>query len=274
MVRVHERRIAPNENEAGVTARRIMNKTKVAIIEKQNLVRECLALLIGMHPSFEMLGHWESSQEALPHITNNAPDIILFDVCEKRHESRSTMFQLRSVASQTRIMALTDHLNLDELIMLFKLGVTGYISKHATTDAFLDAIREVKKGKPFVDIGIREALISRYLECWPSGKSGNGMRLSPREQEVFHLLGQGYMTKDVASLLGLSRKTVELHKYHVMRKLSLHNQADLIRYAAHQGMAPAELLKARESTVERSLTFAEERSHRLPGISYSETFIV
>ena len=251
-----------------------MNKTKVAIIEKQSLVRECLALLIGRHPNFEVLGHWESSQEALPHIANNAADIILFDASENRLESRNAMFQLRDVASRTRFMALTNHLNLDELVMLFKLGVTGYISKQATTDTFLNAIREIKKGKPFVDIEIREALIARYLECRRIGESGNSITLTAREQEVFHLLVKGYMARDVASLLGLSQKTVELHKYHVMRKLSLHNQADLVRYAARQGLAPAELLKARESAAERSHVFVEDQSHRFSGTSYSETSIV
>lgn len=249
----------------GRAVSRIMNKTKVAIIEKQGLVRECLALLIGRHPNFKVLGHWESSQEALPHIANNAADIILLDASEKRFDSSGTILQLRTVASQTRIMALTNHLNLDELIMLFKSGVTGYISKQANTDTFFAAICEVKKGKAFVDIEIREALIARYLDPRRIGESGNGMTLTTREQEVFHMLAQGYMAKDIASQLGLSHKTVELHKYHVMRKLSLQNQADLVRYATRQGLLPAELLPAQE--------FAEDQSSRIPGISYSETYI-
>lgn len=251
-----------------------MNKTKVVIIDQQRLVRECLSLLIGRHPDFEVLGHWESSQEALPHIANKVAGIILFDASEKRFEYRSTIFQLREVAGQARIMALTNHLNLDELIMLFKLGVTGYISKQANTDTFFDAIRELTKGKAYVDIDIREALIARYLEYWRLGQSGNKIALSAREQEVFDLLVKGYMTRQVASLLGLSNKTVELHKYHMMRKLSLHNQADLVRYAAGQGLLPVDLQQAQGSAAERGLAFAEEQIHRLPGIGYSETSIV
>lgn len=238
-----------------------MNKTKVAIIDQQRLVRECLSLLIGRHPDFEVLGHWESSQEALPHIANKVAGIILFDASEKRFEYRSTIFQLREVAGQARIMALTNHLNLDELIMLFKLGVTGYISKQANTDTFFDAIGELTKGKAYVDIDIREALIARYLEYWWIGQSGNKIALTPREQEVFHLLVKGYMNRDVVLLLGVSQKTVELHKYHVMRKLSSSNQADLVRSAARQGLLPAELLEAQKPTAEHGLTFAEDQSY-------------
>jgi len=235
-----------------------MKKTRVAIISEQSLVRECLALMFRESHDFEVIGHWENGLAALPHIAGDAAEVILLGSSGQKDECVNSLLQLKQAASQARIMVLTDHPNLGELKMVFKSGAAGYIGNNTITSALLDAVRQIKEGKAFVDSEIRDELVLHYLELERGEKLQVNRALSLREQQVLLLLAQGHKAKDAASQLGLSHKTVETYKYRMMAKLSLCNITDIVRYATSQGLLQAELPESPDFDARVSLALAEE----------------
>lgn len=212
-----------------------MKKTKVAIIKKEFLLRECLAFSFKGQPEFEVIGHWESSRDALPYLADNAADVLILDLAELRGGDMAGLPYLRTAVGQAMIMILTSQPSLNELRMVFKQGATGYISQNISVNAFFDAVRSVARGNTYVPFEVKEQLVSSYLERCQIGELKVMMELTPREQQVLRLLAQGYKAREAANQLGLSHKTVETYKYRLMTKLCLSNHADLMQYAAGMG---------------------------------------
>lgn len=223
-----------------------MNKTRVAIIKKQALLRECLVLLLREQPDFDVIGHWGSSEEALPYIADNIADVIILDISEDRGGDMAGLPRLKRATSQTRIVVLTGHPNMNELKITFKLGASGYTSQNTPTDTFLEAIRKIQREGTYVAFEVKEQLVSSYLERVQMGELKVMMDLTPREQQVLRLLAQGYKAREAATQLGLSHKTVETYKYRLMTKLCLSNHADLVQYAAGKGWLKFEPPKSQD----------------------------
>ena len=234
-----------------------MNKTKIAIIDRHDLVREGLTLMLREYSDLEIVGDWRNSEDALPHLANNAANVIILDAPGHGGECLKALARLKQVASQVRIIVLTNSSNLSELTLVFKSGASGYISKHTATATFLDAIREVNKGKAFVEQEMKEQLVSNYLNIGHVGELKTATQLTNREQQVLLLLAQGTKPKDAASQLGLSPKTVETHKYRLMHKLSLSNQSDIVRYAANQGWLQPGLRESQDPAIWNGLNLAK-----------------
>lgn len=234
-----------------------MSKTKIAIIDSQDLVREGLNLMLREHSDLEILGHWRNSEDALPHLANNEADVIILDASGPGGECLKALARLKQVSSQIKVIVLTNYSDLSELIMVFKSGATGYVSKRSASATFLGAIREVSKGKAFIEQEMKEQLVLGYLNIGNVGKFKAATVLTDREQQVLLLLAQGKRPKDAASQLGLSPKTVETHKYRLMHKLSLSNQADLVRYAADRGWLQPGLPESQDFATWNGLTSAK-----------------
>jgi DNA-binding NarL/FixJ family response regulator len=125
------------------------------------------------------------------------------------------------------------HVNPAYLEAALSAGATGYVLKSAASEELLLAIESVLNGRIYVTPSISSEHLERFKD---PARAAATLRLSMREREVLQLIAEGRATKEIASLLAISAKTVEFHRENIKRKLGVHTTADLTRHAIEQGL--------------------------------------
>lgn len=159
-----------------------------------------------------------------------SPDIVVADVTMPVLSGIDAMRQLKAGGSQARFIFLTIHTEARLAAEALRAGASGYLLKHAAGDELLAAIRTVLEGRtyltPMVTREVLENLTSPAMLAEP--------KLTPRQREVLRRIAQGERLKEIAFALGISVRTVEDHKYQLMRALGVESTADLVRFAIKQ----------------------------------------
>jgi DNA-binding NarL/FixJ family response regulator len=210
-----------------------MNKPKIKIylVDDHPLVREWLTNLIHQQPDLAVCGEAEDAPHALQHITALKPDVAIVDLSLKQGSGIELIKNLKAMQPGTAIIVLSMH---DERLYAeraLRAGARGYIMKRETAKKVITAIRQVLAGKIYMS----ESLTAIFAEKFVDGRlpaSGSLVeQMSDRELEVFHLLGQGLETRQVAKAMNISMKTVQAHCANIKNKLKLTNAAELLREA-------------------------------------------
>jgi DNA-binding NarL/FixJ family response regulator len=210
-----------------------MNKPKIKIylVDDHPLVREWLTNLIHQQPDLAVCGEAEDAPHALQHITALKPDVAIVDLSLKQGSGIELIKNLKAMQPGTAIIVLSMH---DERLYAeraLRAGARGYIMKRETAKKVITAIRQVLAGKIYMS----ESLTAIFAEKFVDGRlpaSGSLVeQMSDRELEVFHLLGQGLETRQVAKAMNISMKTVQAHCANLKDKLKLTNAAELLREA-------------------------------------------
>jgi DNA-binding NarL/FixJ family response regulator len=145
--------------------------------------------------------------------------------------------QIKKVHPAIKVVFLTMHPDVAYAVSAFKEGASGYVLKNSAPDELITAIREGLKGRTYVTPLIAGKLLRTYQSGSQLGtETDESPRLSSRQREVLQLLAEGHSAKEIASILNISTKTVEYHKYRMMEDLGAKTTAELIRYAAKQGV--------------------------------------
>jgi DNA-binding NarL/FixJ family response regulator len=142
---------------------------------------------------------------------------------------------------QTRIVVLSMHASEPYVMEALRNGASGYVLKESSAADLIQAVREVMAGRHYLSQPLSDRAIQAYAERGQSAASLDPYEtLTAREREVLHLAAEGYSSTEMAAKLGISPRTVETHRAHLMRKLNLQNQSELIRYALRRGLLPPE----------------------------------
>jgi DNA-binding NarL/FixJ family response regulator len=146
--------------------------------------------------------------------------------------------QILRTAPATKVLILSAHADPEHVEQVVLLGAAGYLIKQTSADILLEAIREVQKGKSFFSPSISQYLREHYQKTSHTAllRKRKGASLTPREEVVLQLIAEGKANKQIASELGISIKTVEKHRQHLMQKLRIHDVAGLTRYAIAAGV--------------------------------------
>ena len=210
-----------------------MSKIRVLIAEDHETVRHGLRLLIDGQRDMQVVGEAGDGREALAQAMTLAPDVALIDISMPTVNGLQATRAIRTSAPRTAVVALTrygDHPFVQELL---RAGAIGYVLKKSASRDLLDAIRAAASGQQYVD-----ASLGATAAAGPAARRPREVivpRISDREREVLRLMALGYSNKEIAVDLGISVKTVEVHKSNAMRKLDLHGRVDVVRYAVLQG---------------------------------------
>jgi DNA-binding NarL/FixJ family response regulator len=204
---------------------------KVFIVDDHPIVRRGIAQLLSDESDLVVCGEADSAEKALEGIALTNPDLAIVDLTLAGAVGLSLIKELRERRPPVASLVLSMH---DESLYAeraLRAGASGYIMKQEATDHIVEAVRQVLRG----EIYLSEKMAARMLHRL-AGEEG-GMRpasiesLSDRELEVFHLVGAGLATREVAEKLYLSVKTIETHLEHIKTKLGLANGRELVRYA-------------------------------------------
>lgn len=218
-----------------------MGQTKIILADPHPLFREGTRLVLSQNPDFEVVAAVESA-DMVPDLLESTPArIVLMDAVMPGCSPMQIARQIRKRFPDTQVAFLTAHSSEEYLIEALDAGASGYILKESRVGDLTIALTEIARGGTWVNPRMLSRLVqdyrSRGSQSSPQPRSAT---LTPREKEVLKLLAEGLRVKDVASNLKLSVKTIEAHKFNLMRKLDIHNKAQLVQYAFQKRIIPLE----------------------------------
>ena len=206
------------------------SKIRWVIADDHALVRQGIRRLLQDENDVEVIGEAGDAAEALKSVMELRPDILLMDVGMPGFSSFEAARIIQRDLPGTRVVFLTMHEDQDYVMQGLQAGASGYLLKDTPAAKLISVLRDVHQGGKFVSPEVLGGLID-------NGKLGQTplrpakSSLTPREQEVMKLLAEGNTVRKIAGMLGLSLKTIEAHKFNLMRKLDIHNKAELVHCA-------------------------------------------
>jgi DNA-binding NarL/FixJ family response regulator len=203
---------------------------RIFIVDDHPLVREWLATLLRQQPDLVVSGQAEDVGDALAAITKDPPDVAIVDLSLKSGSGLDLIKDLRERLPKVAIIVLSMHEETFYAERALRAGARGYIMKRESTSQIIEAIRQVRAGRIYANSETMGRLAERLVGRKPSNRDPVET-LSDREQEVFRRLGQGQPTRQIASELNVSIKTVQAYCARIKDKLGLASGAQLVREA-------------------------------------------
>lgn len=214
--------------------------TTIILVDQYPVVREGLKTVLGSHEDMRIIGETGNGLEAVTLAADLRSDVLIVEVMLPGLHGLEVTRQVCQRLPRTRVMVLTRSANEAHVREALRNGATSYVLKEASVGELVQAVREVAAGRRYLS----PPLSARLAEIQPQSARTGGLdpyeTLTTREREVLHLAAEGRTNANIATTLGISPRTVETHRAHLMRKLGLRTQADLIRYALQRGVLPME----------------------------------
>jgi DNA-binding NarL/FixJ family response regulator len=158
------------------------------------------------------------------------PDVVVTDISMPLLNGLDAIRQIKTARPATNIIVLTMHIEPDLAVQAFRAGALGYLLKASAGEELVEAVRQVAQGRAYLTSLIAKDLITVLLEAKKESPTA-GERLTSRQREVLQLIAEGRTMKEVASLLHISPRTAESHKYEIMDVLGAQNTAELVQHA-------------------------------------------
>jgi DNA-binding NarL/FixJ family response regulator len=212
---------------------------RVILADDHALVRAGIRVLLEKLPGIEVVGEADNGREALELIKKSAPNLILLDISMAALGGLEALPRIVKDFPAVKVLILSGHANEEYVIRALRSGASGYMLKDAATVELELAINSVAQGKTYLSPSISRTVIDSYLER-VGGESSPLEDLTPRQREILQLVAEGKNTKEIASLLGISIKTVEAHRLQLMARLDIHDVPGLVRYAMRSGLVSSE----------------------------------
>jgi DNA-binding NarL/FixJ family response regulator len=209
--------------------------TRILIADDHAVVRSGLRAILEAHPNWEVVAEASDGKEAISMAIEAQPDVAVIDYSLPIVNGIEVTRQIRARLPKTEVLIFTMHDNQVLIEELLKAGARGYLLKSDAKANLIRAIEALAAHKPFFTANVSEALLRSYVK----GSKRAVSPLTDRERTIVQLIAEGHSNKEIAQLLGISRKTVETHRAAVMRKLNLSSLAALVRYAIRNKIAEA-----------------------------------
>jgi DNA-binding NarL/FixJ family response regulator len=209
---------------------------RVALVEDDRQVREGLALLIGHSPGFACVAACPSAENALQRLPGQKPDVVLMDIQLPGMSGIECILQLKRLCPKAQIMMLTVFEDHERIYQSLKAGASGYLLKQTPPAELLEAITNLHQGGSPMSAQIARRVVEAFQR--PTAPEGAEALLSPREQEILHLLAQGHLYKEIADQLGRSVETVRTHIRNIYDKLHVRSRTEAVNKVFGGGMRP------------------------------------
>jgi len=215
-----------------------MKRITVLLAEDHNIVREGFRSILKHERDIEVVGEAENGRQAVQLTRKLRPAVVVMDMAMPLLNGLEATRQIRKDFPDIRVLILSAHSDDAYVEQVARLGASGFLLKQTSSHVLAEAIREVQKGNTFFSPAISKRLHRRDQKSLNrEGQFKNkSNRLSSREVEVLQLIAEGKPNKQVAEELGVSFKTIDKHRQHLMAKLDIHDIAGLTRYAIAEGI--------------------------------------
>lgn len=217
-----------------------MTPTRIFLADDHALFREGLRALLERQPGVEVVGEAGEGTAALAQIAQTRPDVAVLDIAMPWLTGIEVTRLLRAVAPETRVLILSMYDDEEYLHEALAAGAAGYILKDHTSAQLVSAVETLARGGSY----LCPTMAAKMVESDARGQGQaagvrKSERLSPREREVLQLVAEGYTSAEIGARLGISPKTVEVHRSRISAKLGIQGVPGLVKYAIRKGITRA-----------------------------------
>jgi DNA-binding NarL/FixJ family response regulator len=217
----------------------MINPIRVLLADDHVLVRAGIRALIEKIPNVEVVGEAGTGRATLEMVKAKMPNLVLMDIAMADLGGLEALPRITRDFPGVKVIILSAHANEEYVIRALRGGAAGYMVKDAATGELQLAIDSVARDETYLSPSISRTVIDSYLER-VGGQFSPLEQLTPRQREILQLIAEGKNTKQIASALDISVKTVESHRLQLMERLSIHDIPGLVRYAIRSGLVSAE----------------------------------
>lgn len=209
--------------------------TRILIADDHEIVRQGVRAILSTRERWEIVAEAENGRDAVEQARVTDPEIAILDYALPYINGVEAARQIRTHNPKTEILIFTQHDNEALLRNILEAGVRGYLLKSDATRHLIQAVEALEHRQPFFTKAVSDILVSSYLAKSDASPS----ILTSRETAVVKLIAEGHSNKETAAVLGLSEKTVEIHRSAAMRKLDAKSTAALVRFAIRNRLIEA-----------------------------------
>ena len=214
--------------------------TKILLADDHQMVLEGLASLLANEEGLEVVGQARDGRMAVRLVEELSPDVVVMDVNMPEMNGIDATRQVLAQSPDVKVIALSMHSDKRFVLQMLKAGANGYLLKEAAFRELARAIRCVRAGETYLSPKITGVVVDDYVRRGSSDHASVAPVLTPRDREVLQLVAEGKSSKEIAAGLHLSLKTIETHRWQIMRKLDIRSIAGLTKYAIREGLTSAE----------------------------------
>jgi DNA-binding NarL/FixJ family response regulator len=212
-----------------------MSKITILLVDDHRLIRDSWSFILNSDPRFEVVAETSSGEDAIELAKSKKPDIVLMDVNMTPVNGFDATRQIRRFSPGSKVIGVSMHSMPAYAKRMLQLGAMGYVTKNSPKDEMITAILEVHDGRKYICDEVKNILAQQELdEGTPASTDMNN--LSRRELDIIQLIKEGLSSKEIALQLDISLKTVEVHRYNILKKLNLRNTAALVNFINAQGL--------------------------------------
>jgi DNA-binding NarL/FixJ family response regulator len=219
-----------------------MSKTRIVLADDHTLVRGGIRALLESIPNVEVVAESGDGREALELIARHEPEVALLDISMPSMNGLEVARQASKECPRTKVVILSMHADPAYVKQALQAGVAGYLLKGAAVAELPLALQSVARGEVYLTPKVSQAVVHGFLREGPAGEeeTGGAEGLTRRQREILQLIAEGKSTKEIASILDVSVKTVETHRMRLMDRLGIHDVPGLVRYAIRAGIVSSD----------------------------------
>ena len=209
---------------------------KILLCDDHQILRQGLRALLDRNPDIEVIGEAEDGWSVLRMAEELSPDVIVMDVSMPNMNGIEATRQIVTRDPNIKVIALSVYSDKKFIFGMMKAGASGYLVKDCVFDELIEAIRTVSINRTYLSPSICDIVIKDCISRLQKDELSVSSILTTREREVLQLIAEGKTTKEIASLLNLSVKTIETHRQQTMIRLNIRTVAKLTKYAVREGL--------------------------------------
>ena len=215
-----------------------MQKIRILIADDHTMVRQGIRMMLLTQQDMEVVGEAANGREAAQKAEELDPDVVILDLSMPIMNGLEAARIIAKQNPRIGVLVLTMHLNEEYAFQVLSCGAKGYMIKESSAEEMIKAVRIVYRHETYIDSRISKDVIDAYIKRANTTDSHGVPKdiLTPREREVLKLIAEGRSNKEVAQLLDLSVKTIDVHRTNIMKKLDIHDVATLVKFAIKKGL--------------------------------------
>ncbi len=207
----------------------------VVLVDDHTLVRKGIRSSLETDARVRVIGEGANGREAVELVQRLRPRVLIVDLAMPEMNGMEAVAEVTKRFPQTRCLVLSMHDNQEYVLGALEVGAHGYLLKDTSQEEFLHAIERLADGQTYFSPAVSGIIATGYLHrVTPQTTSSKAQLLSPRERDVLALIVDGKANREIADELGLSIRTVEVHRASIMRKLKVKNAVELVRMAMEE----------------------------------------
>jgi DNA-binding NarL/FixJ family response regulator len=205
-----------------------MAKITILVVDDHQLIRESWVTVLNKNPRFRVIGQASSGNEAVKFARTNRPQIVIMDINMSPINGIDTTGMIRKCSPKSKVIGVSMHNMPSYARKMMDNGAMGYVTKSSSSAEMVSAIMDVNKGKKYVCTEVKNILCQQRLE--DINDIPDLDILSKREKDIARFIKEGMSSKEIGALLFISLKTIEVHRYNILKKLSMKNTVDLVNF--------------------------------------------